>query len=427
MKQVLLKNVQIIDKRSPWHGKSCDIRIEEGQISDIQLKVPPKPEDHIIELPKLHISPLWVDIHCYCGEPGYEERETFETLAQAAVAGGFGHLLVMPDNDPMPDQEASIEYIFKSTENLPVYIHVAACLTQQSQGKIMSEMLSLSDAGAAAFSDGLSVVDDSRRLTNILLYANQTGKTVFHRPGHTFLESEIWAAESVLAVSRGIQGIPAHAESLGIIRDLIIARYTGVGFHSIPVSSTHAIEMFKSFRETSDNFTLGTFAPYLYLTENAISYFDPNAIIWPPLKPEEDVQALRKACKEGIIFAIASGHTPLNQEIKVHEPDLAKPGMITLESAFGMIWTALKSEMDISDVISLISLNPASLLNISLPVLDVGQKAEFTLFNPQECWTFTEKDIRSKSNNTPILGHKLVGKPYGIFAKGRLKLNENFL
>lgn len=424
MKTYLLREAVIVDKRSPHHGRKLDVLVRNGIIEALGENLEKSEEYVEIRLPDLHLSPGWVDLLCFCGEPGYPERETLESLAQAAVAGGFAHILLMPDNDPMPDNEPAVRALLDAAQHLPVSIHVAACLTVEARGEAMTELLTLKDAGARVFSDGLNSVGDSVRFTSILEYVTQTHIPVFHRPGTPALEKGLWAAESPDTVAAGVKGIPAHAESLGVFRDVTLARYAGARLHLQPVTTKAALDVWAYLKETAPAVTLGTAAPYLYFEDPAPGTFDPNLVLRPPLRPAEDVRALREGCRLGWIVAVASGHTPLNQEIKDHEPDLTRPGMTALETAFAMTWTALSPTMALEDVVSLLSDGPAAVLGLDYPMIDVGQPALLTLFDPERLWTFTEQDQRSLSRNTPLFGHTLKGRPYGILNKGYLHLNE---
>jgi dihydroorotase len=424
MKTYLLREATIIDKRSTHHGRRLDVLVRNGIIEDFgeSLETPQEAEE--IRLPGLHLSPGWVDLFCFCGEPGYPERETLESLSRASVAGGFAHVLLMPDNDPMPDNEQAVKALLEAAAPLPISLHVAGCLTMKAGGESMAELLTLRDAGARVFSDGLNSVSDNARFTSILEYAAQTTTPVFHRPGTPSLEKGLWAAESPEAIAAGVKGIPEHAEALGLYRDVTLARYTGACLHLQPITTKAALEIWKILKDSAPAVTLGTAAPYLYFEDPDPATFDPNLILRPPLRHRQDVKALREACRDGWIIAVASGHTPLNPEIKDHEPDLTRPGMTTLETAFAMTWTALSPLMPLVDVVALFSSGPASVLGLDYPVIEKGQPAVFTLFDPNITWTFTEKDQRSLSLNTPLFGHTLKGRPYGILNKGYLHLNE---
>lgn len=424
MKTYLLRQATIVDRRSPHNGQTLDVLVKDGKVAVLgkNLDMPEDAEEVVIE--GLHVSPGWVDLLCFGGEPGFPERETLESLSRAAVAGGFAHALLMPDNDPMPDNEQAVRALREASERLPLNLHVAACLTVGACGETMAELLTLHEAGAAAFSDGLNTVGDSARFTSILEYASHSGVTLIHRPGTPALEKASWAAESPEAVAAGVKGIPAHAEALGLFRDVSIARYAGARIHMQPVTTGHAMELWRYLRDSAPMVTLGTAAPYLYFDDPSPGDFNPDRVLSPPLRPSDDVRALRNACKEGLIAAVASSHRPLNPEIKDHEPDLTRPGMTALETAFSMTWTALSDLMDLHDVVALFSIGPASVLGIDCPVLDAGQPAVLTLFDPDKTWIFSEKDQRSLSRNTPLFGHRIKGKPYGILNKGNLHLND---
>lgn len=424
MKTYLLRDATIVDKNSIYHGQRLDVLVKNGVIEGIGLNLE-KPEDgEEIILPGLHLSPGWIDLLCFCGEPGYSERETLKSLSLAAMAGGFTDVLLMPDNDPMPDNEPAVKALLEAAAPLPVSLHVAGCLTTGARGEAMAELLTLRDAGARVFSDGLNIVSDGARFTSILEYAAQTKTPVFHRPGTPSLEKDLWAAESPEAVAAGVKGIPGHAEAFGLYRDVTLARYTGARLHLQPITTQAALEVWEILKDSAPGVTLGTAAPYLFFEDPMPDTFDPNRVLKPPLRPERDVKTLREACRIGWITTVASGHTPLNPEIKDHEPDLTRPGITTLETAFAMIWTALSPLMPLEEVVALISSGPASVLGLDHPVIEAGQPAVLTLFNPDLTWTFTEKDQRSLSYNTPLFGHVLKGRPYGILNKGFLHLNE---
>ncbi|MCS6982246.1 MAG: dihydroorotase [Flavobacteriales bacterium] len=426
MDAILLRQVCVVDPVSPWHLKNCDILVRKGIIEAIDLQLPDVENASIVEMTGLCVSPGWVDLLCYCGEPGFEERETLDSLSRAAIAGGFVHLLLMPDNQPMPDNEPAVRALCEASQTLPVYVHVAACLTQNAEGLQMSEMLSLREAGAAAFSDGLRTVRDPARFTSMLEYASQINIPVIHRPGTPELEEGLWAAEGPQAVAAGLKGVPEHAETLGLFRDVTLARYTGARLHLQPLSGAQSLQLWKNLKETAPRVTLGTTAPYLFFHDPRPEAFDPLMLLCPPLRGPQHAEALRQACSEGLIYTIASGHQPLNAEIKDHEPDLARPGMETLETAFAMAYTALADRLPLEKLISMLTYNPAHVLGLNIPSVAPGQTASLTLFNPLVEWIVQAEDLYSRSRNTPLIGSRLRGKPLGIIAKGRLHLNKKF-
>lgn len=425
MDAILLRQVCVVDPASPWHLKTCDILVRQGNIEAIDSQLPDAGDVRIVDIAGLYVSPGWVDLLCYCGEPGFEERETLESLSRAAIAGGFVHLLLMPDNQPMPDNEPAVKALCEATQSLPVYMHVAACLTQNAEGIQMSEMLSLREAGAAAFSDGLRTVRDPSRFSSMLEYASQLDVPVIHRPGTPELEEGLWAAEGPEAVAAGIRGVPDHAEALGLFRDVTLARYTGARLHLQPLSSRQALHIWESLRDTAPSVTLGTTAPYLYFHDPRPEAFDPLMVLRPPLRGPQDTESLRQGCCDGLIYTIASGHQPLNPEIKDHEPDLARPGMETLETAFAMAHTALADKLPLEKLISMLTYNPAHVLGLNIPSVAPGQAAALTLFDPKLEWIVQPEDLYSRSRNTPLIGSRLRGKPMGIIAKGRFHWNKN--
>ncbi|MCS6979957.1 MAG: dihydroorotase [Flavobacteriales bacterium] len=422
MDAILLRQVRVVDKRSPWNGQVCDVRVREGRIVELAAHLPETGQEEVVEKEGLHVSPGWVDLQCFGGEPGYPERETWDSLWRAAAAGGFTRVLLMPDLWPVTDQEPAVQALVEATRSLPVEVMVCAALTMGMEGRDMTEMLNLAGAGAAAFSDGLNTVRDSARFTAMLEYASMLSKPVLHRPGTPELEKGLWAAESPEAVAAGLQGVPAQAETIGLFRDMEVGRYTGARLHLHPVTTQEALQVARFMAPLAPQVTLGTHASYLFLDDPAPGAFDPYRLLWPPLRGREDAEALREACRQGAIRAVASGHRPLNPEIKEHEPALATPGMIALESAFAMTWTALQPRMSLEDVVDLWALGPREILGLECPVVNAGQKAELTLFDPVREWVFSEQDIRSRSRNTPLIGTLLKGKPLGIVAKGCLTL-----
>jgi len=418
---ILIKQARIVDPASPLNGQIHDIFIEEGIITQIGKNISAK-SDQEINIGGLHVSPGWMDVFADFADPGYEFKETLETGAAAAAAGGFTDVMVIPNTCPCIHNKANVEYIVQKSKSLAVTIHPIGAVTKNTDGKELAEMYDMRASGAIAFSDGINSIQSAGLLVKALQYVKSFNGTLIQIPDDKTINPHGLMNEGIVSTQLGLPGKPAMAEELIVARDIKLARYAESKLHFTGVSSAKSFEYIKRGKESGAAITC-SLAPYhLYFSDEDLSQYDSNLKVTPPIRTRENREALKKILADGAIDCIASHHLPQEYDSKVVEFEYAKPGMIGLETCYGVLNTCMP-EMIQERWVQLLSLNPRQIFGLDYPAIKEGGKAILTLFHPEQKWTVTAKDIHSKSKNSPFLEKGLTGKVIGIINQSRIVLN----
>jgi dihydroorotase len=422
--KVLIKQATIIAPSSPFNGHTKDILITDGIIAQIGDTINTT-ADQVIEHEGLSLSIGWMDVFANFADPGYEYKETLETGAKAAAAGGFTDVMVLPNTNPVVHSKSQVEYIIQKSKVLAVSIHPIGAVTKNAEGKDLAEMYDMQQSGAIAFGDGINSIQSAGLLLKALQYVKSFDGTVIQIPDDRSIGANGLMNEGIISTQLGLPGKPTIAEELLVARDLKLARYADSKLHFTGVSSAKSLEYIKKSKETGIKVTCSVTPYNLYFTDADVQDYDTNLKVNPPLRTEADRQALLKAIADGTLDCIASHHFPQNWDSKVCEFEYAKEGMIGLESLFGVLGELGISNLEsgLEHLITLLSINPRNIFGIAIPEIKEGATACLTLFNTDEEYVFTEQMIKSKSKNSPFVGKKLKGKVIGIINKGKVELN----
>jgi len=411
-----LHDIKVIDPESPFHDQTVHIRIENGVNRSSDLEVTKKSDDHELSFPGGHISPSWVDIGTQSGEPGFEHRETFESLARAAHAGGYGHLIIRPNTAPPLDQAAAIRNVKSLETREQVQFHPMALASVQAEGEELTEWLDLAQAGAAAFTDGPHALRSNAFMLKALKYSQRSKKPLIHFPHDATFVPGAMVHESRQSVEMGLRGWPSSAETLLLDRDLNLLEYISAPLVWHNLSSAQAVRRLEEAAKR-----LGRKVPagvgYLHLcyTEEEVKDFNTLFKLSPPLRAEEDRQALWKAVEKGLIHYVASDHFPLEEDQKKTSFPHAEAGAEGLESSMAAFITFCPLKDPLRYWVQLASHGPRQLLQWDPVIVQKGQMADFTLFDPAVERILEKKHLRSRSKNNPNLGRSLKGKVYGRF------------
>lgn len=427
MQSVVLSSIKIIDPESPWHLQTADVFIREGRIGKI---TPPDPGgayesvDYVFDGRSAMVSPGWVASSVVLTEPGREHKDTLETLAASALAGGFTRVVGWPNTNPPLDSAGQIRATRQKGEHLPVHLDVCGAASIGCAGKDLAEIGDLNEAGATAFTDGENPLQEPGQIIRTLRYLRYFDGLLVQLPFEQSVAGTGVANESAATVGLGLKTIPPLAEEMMVTRCLQILAYTGGRLHFSPVTTENAVRLISEAKTAGLRVTADTAPHYLALSDDALANFDPNYKVMPPLKSESDRRALVQAVLTGAVDCLAAHHAPQNFEEKEKEFDYAAFGMLSLETAFPLAYTTLYKEQNfnLADLVEQFARRPRRIYGLPEAVISEESSAEFTLFAINTPWTFKTEHLRSLSRNTPFFGNTFHAKPLGTFAKGRLQL-----
>ncbi len=411
---LLLKNGVVDDPQSPFDGKKVAILVQNGKIKKISQSPPIESTAKVVDLDGAFVSPGWLDIGVQTGEPGYEFREDYRTLAQAAAAGGFTGVACLPNVNPVMDNKSGVSYLKRNSQDLGVEFFPIGAISVGAKGEEITELMDMHHHGAVAFSDGPTGVQHSGLLMRALLYCKSFEGLVLNQPNDIALSKYGQINEGTTSFSLGLKGIPSIAEDLMIQRDITLLEYTGGRLHIGPISTKGGVALIRKAKKEGLSITASTAAINLLLEDETIDGIDSNYKVMPPLRTKADRIALHEGLLDGTIDCVQSHHTPLELEVKRLEFPYASFGAIGLETAFSVAFTAMKNSKKAVKWSSLMSIMPRRVLGLSPVNVREGELANLTFYDTQKKWIVTKEHLYSKSKNTPFLGWELSGKPLGI-------------
>lgn len=411
---VFIKSATIIDAKSDFHNTIQDILIENGRITKIAKTIKNTKKISELKLDNLHISQGWFDSSVCFGEPGYEDRETIENGIATAAKSGFTSVALQANTYPVIDTNSIITFIKSKNNNNSVNLLTLGALTSKSKSVNLAELYDMHTAGASGFYDYKKPINNPNLLKIALQYASNFNGLVCSFPQDSQISGAGVMNENVTSTTVGLKGNPNLAENLQIARDLFILEYTGGKLHIPTISTAEAVQLIKNAKQKNLDVTCSVAIHNLFFTDDVITDFDTKYKVNPPLRTQKDITALLEGLKDGTIDVVTSDHNPIAIEDKKVEFDLAKDGTIGLESAFG----ALNTLFSTKKCISLLTKGKAR-FGLDSNDIKVGELANLTLFNPDTKYTFTKKDIHSKSHNSIFIDSKLKGKVYGIIANNK--------
>ncbi|MEH2300334.1 dihydroorotase [Nostoc sp.] len=424
----LLQQVRVIDPVSEI-DELFDVLIADGYIQAVASHISEINSDtQIRDCQGLVLGPGLVDLYSHSGEPGFEERETLLSLLQAAAAGGFTRVSILPDTSPVIDNPALVaqlqqkrhgkirekEKINLAPPATPVsplpLLHIWGAITLNIAGKQMTELADLASAGVVGFSDG-KPLENLALLRGVLEYVQPLGKRVAFWPSDRQLAANGVIREGPDALRFGLPPIPASAETTAIAALLELVAAIGTPVHIMRVSTSRSVELIASAKAAGLPITASTTWMHLLLDTKAVKSYNTSLHLDPPLGNPSDVAALRAGVRAGVIDAIAIDHTPYSYEEKVQAFAEAPPGAIGFELALSLLWQYLveTEEFTALELWRALSSSPAECLGQKVSAIVPHQPAELTLFDPQQTWKVERKSLYTLSQNTPWLGQQLKG------------------
>lgn len=420
--KLLLKQATILDTSSPFSGLMKDILVNDGIIEKIRDSIVDT-DSKIIEANGLIVSNGWVDIFSQFNDPGFEYKETLETGAASAASGGFTHVFVLPDTQPAVTNKTAVEYIVQRSKHLPVTILPIGAITKNIEGKELSEMYDMYTSGAVAFSDGLQPVQIPGLLLKALQYVKAIDAVVIQVPVDKSISKSGLMNEGITSTRLGLPGIPSIAEELMVIRDIELAKYAGSKLHITGISTAKSLEVVKEAKANGVNITCSVTPYHLAFCDEDLVDYDTNLKTDPPLRSRKDMFALRQGIEEGFIDCIASHHLPQNWDNKTCEFEYAAPGVIGLETVYGVV-NSIFPNISATRLADLLGNNARKIFSLSQLIIEENKAADLTLFTKDEEFIYTQDNIKSKSKNSPFVNKLLKGKVIGIINKDKVYLND---
>jgi len=420
---VLYKQIRILspDKKVP--RKKVDLLISEGIIKKIADHIKAPKGTKVLEYPDAYCSIGWMDVGVHCGEPGFEHRETLDTIRAAAANGGFTSIIVSPDLNPVIDNKSQVSFIKSGNTESAVSILPMGSISTAAKGENISEMMDMHAAGAVAFTDGNSSIQSGGLIERALQYAKSFDGLIYNQPNDESVSGEGQMHEGEVSTMLGLPGIPNLAEELMLKRDLDICAYTDSKLHCANISTANSVSLIKAAKKSGLKVSASTPIMNLCYNDESLKDFDVNYKVFPPLRSKKDQKALLKGISDGTIDFISSNHQPLEEESKKVEFPYASFGTTGIETIFAHIVSLLSDKFTLVDAINNLAYKPRDIFGQEIPTLEEGASANLCIFSPSEEWVYEKSNVKSKSKNSPAIGKTLRGKVYSVYNQGTLVEN----
>jgi len=423
--KLLIKNGTLITRDRTENN--TDILIEDGKISRIGKNISGK-ADETINAEGLAVLPGLVDAHCHLRDPGYEYKEDIRTGSMSAAKGGFTSIACMPNTNPVIDNESIVRYVIdKARREAVVNVYPIGAITKGLQGNELAEMGRMKAAGIVAVSDDGRPVMQASVMKKAIIYAGGFGLPVISHCEDLDLAEGGSMNEGETSTKLGLHGIPSAAEDVMVAREIILSEYTHMPVHIAHVSTRGAVEMIRQAKKRGVPVTAETCPHYFTLTENACEGYNTNAKVNPPLRTQEDVEAVIEGLKDGTIDIIATDHAPHHFDEKNVEFELAANGMVGFETALPLALTYLVAPgiLTLNQLADKMSSKPAEILKIDKGHIRPGADADMVLVNLGEEYIINPNEFLSKSKNTPFAGFKVKGRVKYTIVGGKIVYQDH--
>jgi len=419
---LLLKNGRVIDPVTHT-DETLDILIDKGKFIEIKPRIEAT-ASKVIDASRRVVAPGFIDMHTHLREPGQENKETIRTGSLAAAKGGFTSIACMPNTKPVNDNRGVTEYIISEAKKKAVVnVFPVAAVTQDQEGKELTDMADLVEAGAVGFSDDGLPVRTSEIMRRALEYAKPLETIIIDHCEDRSLTQDGVMHEGYYSYLFGLRGMPASSEEIIVARDLILAEKAGARIHIAHISVNGAVALIREAKKNKIKVTAEVTPHHLLLNDSALENYDTNLKVNPPLRSKEDSESLVEAVKDGTIDVIATDHAPHTLDEKNVEFDRAPFGINGLETAVSLLLDRLvnKNVISLSRFIEMVSASPALILGLgNKGRIAVGADADLTLLNLNKEIVVEIDGFKSKSRNSPFHGWKLKGAPVMTIVRGRI-------
>jgi len=429
MKEKYLINARIIDPKNQIDEIGGLIIDSKGSIKAVGKKVtngnlPSGAEK--IDIKKNILIPGIVDMRVFVGEPGYEYKENFRTLSNAALSGGVTSVVSMPNTSPVIDNVSMVDFLKRrGRDKSRINIFPAATLTKNAEGKQMTEFGLLKRKGIIAFTDGIKTVQDPQIMTRIMNFASQSDSLIMQHAEDNILSDGGLINEGEISTRLGLKGIPFLAEKIIVERDLSFLEEYFCKYHISQISSKKTVSTIKKAKDEGKVFSTGVSINNLSLNENDIGDFRTFLKLSPPLRTEDDRQSLVQAINKGYIDVIVSDHKPQDEESKRLTFAQAATGASGVETLLSLaLELSHNKSINLNKLIACLTSNPAKILGINKGCIEKGKDADLCVVDISKPLVVNKDKLKSKSKNTPIENRKLQGQVLKTFVKGELSYDR---
>lgn len=417
--EFLIRAAEILQPNSPLHKVTKDILISEGKIKQIADQI--DFEGQIVSTENLKVSIGWMDMRAHYNDPGNEHKEDIDSGSEAALAGGFTDVVLLPNTNPVVSTKNGVTYYQRFNKGASVTLHPIAAVTIGCEGKELTEMIDLHSAGAVAFSDGLKPIWHTDILLKGLQYLQKFQGLLINKAEDRLLTTFGHMNEGEVSTMLGLKGMPTLSETIMIQRDIKLLEYAGGKIHFTLVSSAESVQLIREAKAKGLKVTCDVGVNYLKFTDADLENYNTDLKVSPPYRTETDRLALLTGVKDGTIDAIVSDHNPHDEESKKLEFDLADFGSANQQAFYSVLNSVMDSGDD--DLIQHFTTKPRDILGLPSPTIAEGEDACLTLFSPTLNWSYSKKNNQSKSTASPFFNQAMKGGIVGVINKGGLHLN----
>jgi dihydroorotase len=414
----IVKNVLILDKRSPFYKRKLDIEIDRGRILRAERNLKTDKAYKLIEGKQVVLSTSFVDINASSGEPYRLEAETLDSFIEVASNGGFGYIAHMPGDGKFTQSKSDIAFLkSKNSESLSQVLPIGN-LTKAENETIISSMMDMRQAGAVAFSDGNDSTPSLGVLKNAMLYSSAFGGKLMIHPEKKVLSKKGQVNQGLMSLMLGYKGIPKESEFMSVAEIIQLAQYTNTEVLFLNITTPESLKLISAANKEKKQFYTAISSLHLSECEAALKEYNTNFKLNPPLRSAKDQKAMIKAAIEGKVDMVYSQHMPCTPEEKVLEFDMASYGAINLQTSVLSCIAALGAD-NIERCIDLMSTQPANYLGIEFPTFEIGVAGSFVLLDLDSEFELSSKNSKSKSVNSPFFGRKFSSKILGLISNGQ--------
>ena len=420
--KVLIKQAKILDSSSEFNGEIKDVLLINGKISDISNEIKSTDKNTVqIRSKNIHLSKGWIDLKAHFCDPGDEYKETLSSGLDGAASGGFTHVAVLPSTKPVIDHKSLVEYVLRKSESHAVELIPMACITKSMQGRELSEMNDLKNAGAILFSDDSST-PEAQTLKNALLYGDNHECKIIVNSFNNSLSSEIQVNEGMASLKTELKADPEISEIIEIEKHIRLVEYTEGSLHLSGISTKEGVKLIKAAKKKGLKITADVHVMNLCFNESKVVDFDTSYKTLPVLRSQKNVEALWKGLEDNTIDFVVSDHRPSVKEDKEREFEDATFGAPQLQTLFSALNS--KDTLQLEKLVQILSDNTRNFIQKPSPSIKIGNLADLTIFDPSEEFSFDSNQRKENILYSPFQHDKLTGKVLGIVNNNKLVLNQ---